>query len=592
MNRGKDREPFGSLRLRLLAGFLGAALILAAALLLVQRAETAEAENRVLHDSVSRTQDRFAEATASWLEETRQTAERLAADPLISRLALAARTEVPPGTGTPGTEDSAAVLELLERELDALPEAESLCLVLGQAGRTLCAGAADSALSRAEAAPAQAGFDLVDLREEGVRAAGLRYIRPLTPKAAAETDDFVVVRSLDAFLARMQKTLRATRLALAPESGDTARPERETVSLGGDRLRSERTFFAQGIAWTSSLDMENPLGHRTRGALLATLGVAIFLLAVFGILAFLFLTRQITRPLQQLKSLMNRAERGDLKAYWLGKGSRDIEGVGDSYNQMLNRLEDAIRQVKVEEALKKEAEIEALHNQLNPHFLYNTLSTIKWVAKLNKTPQIADAVSALVRLLQASLGKKGDFLPLREEVSLIRDYMEIQTFRFGEQVAVRYDIEPLSGSCLVPRLILQPLVENALLHGIGPAGGTGTIGVRSYLERDLLVIEVEDDGVGLRQEADAAEEAEAGTGRTARPPETRKQKMTGIGLSHIRAKLKLHYGENHQVLLYPREGGGTKVRLTLPIHPAEETDAFGFGEDGSARDQARRKSEA
>ena len=105
---------------------------------------------------------------------------------------------------------------------------------------------------------------------------------------------------------------------------------------------------------------------------------------------------------------------------------------------MLNRLEDLIKQVKREESLKKEAEMEALHYQLNPHFLYNTLNTIKWVAKIHKTPQISEVVSALVRLLQASLGKKGEFITLREEIGLTRDYMEIQKFRYGDRIQIVY----------------------------------------------------------------------------------------------------------------------------------------------------------
>ena len=167
---------------------------------------------------------------------------------------------------------------------------------------------------------------------------------------------------------------------------------------------------------------------------------------------------------------------------------------------MLNRLEDLIKQVKREESLKKEAEMEALHYQLNPHFLYNTLNTIKWVAKIHKTPQISEVVSALVRLLQASLGKKGEFITLRDEIGLTHDYMEIQKFRYGDRIQLEMEVEEMTLGCLVPRMLLQPLVENAIIHGIGPTKREGRITIRTWLDRDLLLCQVEDNGIGIQVE--------------------------------------------------------------------------------------------
>src|SRR5690606_9119714 len=149
------------------------------------------------------------------------------------------------------------------------------------------------------------------------------------------------------------------------------------------------------------------------------------LLAIVSFLSSYFFARHVTKPLHNLRTLMKRAEHGDLKAKWMVEGIDELNDLEQSYNQMHNRVEDLIKQVKIEEALKKDAEMEALQYQLNPHFLYNTLNTIKWVAKIHKTPQISDVISALVRLLQASLGKKGDFITIREETMLIQDYMHI-----------------------------------------------------------------------------------------------------------------------------------------------------------------------
>ncbi|MDF2668042.1 MAG: sensor histidine kinase [Paenibacillus sp.] len=293
------------------------------------------------------------------------------------------------------------------------------------------------------------------------------------------------------------------------------------------------------------------------------------LLAMISVGSSILFARHVTKPLHSLRALMKRAELGDLKAYWMDEGIEEINDLGNSYNQMLNRVEELIKQVKLEEALKKEAEMEALQYQLNPHFLYNTLNTIKWVAKIHKTPQISDVVSALVRLLQASLGKKGDFITIREEMSLIRDYMEIQSFRYGERVRIAFEIHELAAGCLVPRMILQPLVENAIIHGIEPAKREGLITIRAYLDRDLLVCEVEDNGVGIAAKDEGAYEPDELIHSVRRNPVAR-ERLSGVGLMHIREKIKLYYGPDFKMFIINKPGQGTNVRMFLPIHQSEE----------------------
>lgn len=284
---------------------------------------------------------------------------------------------------------------------------------------------------------------------------------------------------------------------------------------------------------------------------------------------FLYIS-SVTKPLYALKALMNRAERGDLRAYWTTKSSEEWTQVGQSYNQMLNRLEDLIKQVKREESLKKEAEMEALHYQLNPHFLYNTLNTIKWVAKIHKTPQISEVVSALVRLLQASLGKKGDFITLRDEIGLTHDYMEIQRFRYGDRIQIETRVDEITLGCLVPRMLLQPLVENAIIHGIGPSKREGTITIRTWLDRDLLFCQVEDNGIGMQvEEGSSGWKAMHATGGV-QADRMLKERMSGVGISHIREKIKLIYGPEFKMHISSKPGEGTTVRMFLPIHHGEE----------------------
>ncbi|WP_248925631.1 sensor histidine kinase [Paenibacillus hamazuiensis] len=346
--------------------------------------------------------------------------------------------------------------------------------------------------------------------------------------------------------------------ARAEESQVDLRRTEPYVLFRESEIVSQKKLSLDETEWISAVTVKDGFSTSAFRGLRDTL-IAIFaVLVVLSLMSSIIFSRYITKPLGHLRGLMKRAELGDLKAYWVARGTQEMNDLGESYNQMLNRVEELIKQVKREEALKKEAEIEALQYQLNPHFLYNTLNTIKWVAKLHKTPQISEVVSALVRLLQASLGKKGDFLEIREEIGLIKDYMEIQNFRYGDKVKLVYDIDPFAARCLVPRMILQPLVENAIIHGIEPSGRDGLITIRAWIERDILFCQVEDNGVGIQQESGGLTEARE-----------LKERMSGIGMRHIREKIKLYYGDDYKMYVTSKERQGTTVRLTLPIHRNE-----------------------
>jgi sensor histidine kinase YesM len=376
-------------------------------------------------------------------------------------------------------------------------------------------------------------------------------------------------------------------------AGDSPFLTHRITDSGGEILFQSGTFMHQGsdaaeevesTVWNDSrivsiLKLDRPEGMWTStvtvmaepsAANLKLQGQFVWLfvlLAVIAVASSFFFSRHVTRPLHQLQGLMKRAELGDLKAYWMDQGIVELNELGLSYNQMLNRLEELIKQVKQEEGLKKEAEMESLQHQLNPHFLYNTLNTIKWVAKIHKTPQISEAVSALVRLLQAGLGKRGDFITIRDEVGLIKDYMEIQAFRFGDRITMSYEIEAVAAECLVPRMIFQPLVENAILHGIEPSKRPGGITIRVWTERDLLLCQVEDNGVGMANRAEG--ELEPAELRSIKGISAVRERFSGIGIEHIRQKIKLYYGPDYKMLIINKPGEGTIVRLSLPIHQSE-----------------------
>lgn len=503
------------------------------------------------------------------------------------------------GSGTDGVPDT---FDMMKRQTDRMisvqklndPYVTDVCFMLDT---TFCS---DTNLIPPQEEPGQPlgnerllqPFHILD---EGNSRYGLRLVAPLYRlDSNAIIGHLVVVTDISLMMNDFHGALSSARHTIKDAQGRTiysyaakGTTDTEGIQNGADpdaarkdEIVSVRTIDHGGIRLTSQLSVPNEYISSSWSSLSNTLIIFFGVVLLLSIISSFFFARVIANPLQSLRLLMKRAELGDLKAYWTSGGSQEMNDLGESYNQMLNRLEELIKKVKIEESLKKEAEITALQYQLNPHFLYNTLNTIKWVAKIHHTPQIADAVSALVRLLQASLGKKGDFLTIKEEIGLIQDYMNIQAFRYGDQVKTVFEIESVASLCLVPRLILQPLVENALIHGIEPRKGEGMITIRAYLDRDMLLCEVSDNGVGMKAKAAAitAEQSsdKPSEGRSDIRPinradnRTAKEKMSGIGLQHIRDKIRLYYGDDYKMHIFSKENEGTTIRLSLPIHASEE----------------------
>lgn len=289
------------------------------------------------------------------------------------------------------------------------------------------------------------------------------------------------------------------------------------------------------------------------------------LLLIASAVGVLF-SRRITSPLHELMRQMRQLEQSDFTAQLHVRSKDEIGLLGARFNQMVRRIERLMAQINRVESGKREAEMRALRHQINPHFLYNTLSTIRWMIKLKNYDGAYKSISSLVKLMEAGMEKKGPFNTIGSELDLLEKYMDIQRFRYGQQLVLNVeceeDLKPLS----VPRMLLQPIVENAIFHGIGPKDGAGTINVR--IARDpadsaVLLISVEDDGVGLDPgRADAL---------LARG-EKRKSGMFGIGLRHVHETIQLYYGTGSGVKLDSEAGKGTKVTLIL--------DARGKGDHG------------
>ena len=220
------------------------------------------------------------------------------------------------------------------------------------------------------------------------------------------------------------------------------------------------------------------------------------------------------------------------------------------------KIWNAVRiESKLEEQgrLLLEARLDALQRQINPHFLFNTLNSI--ASLVRSKPELArEMIVKLANILRVLLRERDAFVPLEEELTFTDDYLDIEVVRFGEKLRVVKEISPATLQVVVPSMLLQPLIENSIKHGLEPRISGGTITLRSRIEGEQLVIEVEDDGVGI----------EPG-GSVAAPVSGLVREGSGIGMRNVRERMEVLYGEGAQVDMVSRPGRGTRVRLVMPV---------------------------
>ncbi|WP_211748938.1 sensor histidine kinase [Paenibacillus sp. Marseille-Q4541] len=268
-----------------------------------------------------------------------------------------------------------------------------------------------------------------------------------------------------------------------------------------------------------------------------------------------YATLKIGNPLVQLSRLMRMGEEGDLTVRSRNVGQNEIGQLGRSFNKMIEQINVLIHRIASEEREKKKAEIRALRYQINPHFLYNTLNSIRWLAKLNRVQEVDHTVTTLVHLLEGSLERNGVFIRLGDELDLLRKYMIIQEYRYDHMIHLQITCSKQLEELPIPRMLLQPIVENAIFHGIAPKDDEGSIHIQVEQKGTDILIIIEDDGIGMSKER--AHQILADDG------DRLNQGMINIGIRHVNQTVKLYYGEEYGVQVESEEGSRTRVVITL-----------------------------
>lgn len=329
------------------------------------------------------------------------------------------------------------------------------------------------------------------------------------------------------------------------------------IDLGGKKFI---TTYAKSSLTGWKMFVYIPMSEATRQATV-TRNITLITSALFVTIALLIaiaISYALTRPLSKIKTLMQEVQTGNLDVSFNQKYRDEVGLLGRHFNIMVTRVRDLLEEVKQTQTRKKEAEFAALQSQINPHFIYNTLETIRMKAEMNDDEEVADMTFTLGKLLRYGVNQAEQRVTIAGELEHLKNYVALQNKRFSDKFTLIVDVPERDGGIVSIKLMLQPIVENAIHHGYKNRLGPGTIRIGVRREGETAVFIVSDDGKGM----DAAQLRglrERVYGQLPLGPSGR-----GIGLRNVHERIKLQFGESYGLRIESRPGEGTTVELSIP----------------------------
>ena len=293
---------------------------------------------------------------------------------------------------------------------------------------------------------------------------------------------------------------------------------------------------------------------------MAISGVMILAVVITLIVTLLLLNRILTgvvKPLKKLEKYMVQVNPDNMDQRMEILTDDEIGHLSMKFNQMMDRIRNLKEQVIEEQEDKRKYELQALQAQINPHFLYNTLDSIIWMAETNDSNIVA-MTEALAKLFRISLNKGNEEISLERELEHVKNYLIIQSMRYADKFTYEISVDPGVERCRTIKLILQPIVENCIYHGINKKRGTGKITIRAYRREQNLIIEVSDDGCGMPKEIS----------RKILSDEIESENISGsgIGVKNVNERIQLRFGKKYGLSYSSEEGVGTTVTYVLPYN--------------------------
>jgi two-component system sensor histidine kinase YesM len=292
---------------------------------------------------------------------------------------------------------------------------------------------------------------------------------------------------------------------------------------------------------------------------LALTAAAIGVASLLMIALVVYFVRRVTLPLVTLTHFLKDTNPEQPLRIYPVETDDEVGQLVRSYNKMTGRIERLTEQVKLTEIRKKEADMQALQAQINPHFLYNTLASIHWMALMKQDNTTAEMVGSLSDFLRFSLNKGVEFCRVEQEIAHARHYGNIQSIRFPDKFELLFSIDPKLLEQTMLKLLLQPLIENALIHGAQKKAGKSMIHVEGVMDGALMTFVVEDSGIGM-----SPDKLKDIRGQLAGLTEHTPVETSSYGLRNVHQRLLLHYGSGAGLRIDSTEGVGTCVAFTIP----------------------------
>lgn len=329
---------------------------------------------------------------------------------------------------------------------------------------------------------------------------------------------------------------------------ETIRPNRTDHLMVASRFERQR--------WTTYLYMPKKELSAEGSLLRHNLYLLATLMLIFLAIVSILLSTVITHPLKKLMRNILLVEKGQFDQVQEIRSRDEIGHLSTRFQRMSHELKRLVERIQQEEKDKATAEIRALQSQINPHFLYNTLGSVKWIASMQQANKIVEMTDALIEMLFYAARSEDALVTVRQELDNLRNYMIIQKVRYYNRIRLEIQADEDTLDERIPKLILQPLVENAIFHGLAWKEESGTITINVERSGNDISITIQDNGVGMDDETlhsltDSLAYAE-------------KEEAQNIGLYNVMRRLKLHYGENHGFELKSKWGEGTTIRMVLP----------------------------
>lgn len=275
------------------------------------------------------------------------------------------------------------------------------------------------------------------------------------------------------------------------------------------------------------------------------------LFVLLVVLIAFFLSGRLTKSHRQLSQLMASVEQGDFSVRSEVSGSYEIDTLSHSFNTMTDRINELIVDIKTESEMRQKVKLEALQAQINPHFLMNTLNGIKWLCIIENAKTAEKMLRDLGVILEGAMGKYDEFISIEEEIKCLESYIRLQRMRYGHIFKVDFSIEESCYPLKIPVLLLQPIVENCILHAFEDLEEEGHIRIAIKRENEFVIIVIEDDGTGFN------------TRNSAKGGEGHKKGYSSIGIENVKERIQLYYGSSCGLHIESNIGEGTVVTITI-----------------------------